>query len=337
MSPRAHPKDAKVRTTKTRGRTTTRAAPKGKDKEKIELHRNNKRPAKNEGGTRAVKSLKVDHCKTNSSKRVSSASAVQTKAACLEMIDTEASACTPPGPSVIPDSSLSASTSDDKAAILEQEHLREEVDIAYREVDAGKQRCIALQQDMEKTIADVRLEKEEMVMKHAQEIQKLVTELQAEKQRCGDLSRQLADQTMKPTTTLEKEDEVVLQPKAEDMPSRNETQRFIRENSSHQLQAENSAFQDRPVTSQNGLLLSPAPSASSSSIMGGDGKEDNIRKVYTKIKGQHDVLLAVSNNLLHCIPPCDLTSFGDFGRYLARLRQAVERERGPPCSSSAKI
>ncbi|KAF1920430.1 hypothetical protein BDU57DRAFT_15215 [Ampelomyces quisqualis] len=78
--------------------------------------------------------------------------------------------------------------------------------------------------------------------------------------------------------------------------------------------------------------LSPVPSLCSSSTTAGteeDVKTENVRKTYIKVKRQLENLQAAASNLATCTQSMDLTSFGDFGREMKKLRNALEIDRSP--------
>lgn len=52
-------------------------------------------------------------------------------------------------------------------------------------------------------------------------------------------------------------------------------------------------------------------------------KDDNVRKMYVKIKRQYDVLHAVANNLVTCTRSMDMSSFGEFGGYMRKMRSSL--------------
>ncbi|KAH7095214.1 hypothetical protein FB567DRAFT_511999 [Paraphoma chrysanthemicola] len=73
--------------------------------------------------------------------------------------------------------------------------------------------------------------------------------------------------------------------------------------------------------------LSPVPSQSSAST-DEDKREDNVRIMFVRTKRQYDILFSVANNLAICTRSMDLSSFGDFGRHLKRLRTTLETDIG---------
>jgi hypothetical protein len=78
------------------------------------------------------------------------------------------------------------------------------------------------------------------------------------------------------------------------------------------------------------LALSPVPSQSSSTD--DDKRESNVRKMFVRTKRQYDVLLSVASNLVICTRSMDLSSFGEFGRYMKKLRSTLDlaKERTGP-------
>jgi hypothetical protein len=71
--------------------------------------------------------------------------------------------------------------------------------------------------------------------------------------------------------------------------------------------------------------LSPAPS-SHSSLSNEDQKAENLRRTYLKVKRRFDNLHSVCVNLATCTRSMDLSSFGEFGRYLDQLKAALEED-----------
>lgn len=75
--------------------------------------------------------------------------------------------------------------------------------------------------------------------------------------------------------------------------------------------------------------LSPAPSTSSSGVSTSTEEErkmNNIRKTYTSVKLKFDRLRSIAKKLTLCTQSMDLSSFGEFGGHLKRLREALEEE-----------
>ncbi|KAH7085562.1 hypothetical protein BKA63DRAFT_385201, partial [Paraphoma chrysanthemicola] len=84
----------------------------------------------------------------------------------------------------------------------------------------------------------------------------------------------------------------------------------------------------RVVTSSSPRpTLSPVPSQTSAST-DENKREDNVRKMFVRTKRQYDVLFSVATNLAICTRSMDLTSFGEFGRHLKRLRTTLETDTG---------
>lgn len=73
------------------------------------------------------------------------------------------------------------------------------------------------------------------------------------------------------------------------------------------------------------LPPSPAPSSSFSFSSEEERKEENVRKMYSELRRQHGVVAAVTKDLLGCTRYMDLSSFGEFGRCVKRLKGAMEK------------
>lgn len=74
--------------------------------------------------------------------------------------------------------------------------------------------------------------------------------------------------------------------------------------------------------------LSPAPSSSCGSCSTEDQlRENNVRKIYLKVKRRYDHLQSVAVNLNTCTRGMDLTSFGEFGAYLKQLKVALDESK----------
>jgi hypothetical protein len=91
-----------------------------------------------------------------------------------------------------------------------------------------------------------------------------------------------------------------------------------------QLLAENRSLkaavespQNPPVTPPN-PLITPSPEE--------DRREGNVRRMYVKTKRQFDILRSVANDLATSTRGLDVGNFGDFGKYLRRLRSILETE-----------
>lgn len=91
------------------------------------------------------------------------------------------------------------------------------------------------------------------------------------------------------------------------------------------LAKEIEALKAAATPSRNHQTLSPASSQSSTDE---EKREDNVRKMYIKTKRQYDILHSVANNLVTCTRSVDLSSFGEFGMYMKKLRSALDVDDG---------
>jgi len=81
-----------------------------------------------------------------------------------------------------------------------------------------------------------------------------------------------------------------------------------------------------PASPTTSYPLSPAPSQSSASF-DGQIKSDNIRKTYIKVKRRYNTLRSAADDLSTTTRNMDLTSFGEFGSCLRRLKLAMDEDR----------
>jgi hypothetical protein len=51
-----------------------------------------------------------------------------------------------------------------------------------------------------------------------------------------------------------------------------------------------------------------------------------VRKMYIKVKRQYDILHSVANDLAICTRSMDLSSFGEFGTYMNKLRNSLDMD-----------
>jgi regulator of replication initiation timing len=105
------------------------------------------------------------------------------------------------------------------------------------------------------------------------------------------------------------------------------------------LTLENTNLKAAASTYRSQPTLSPVPSSASSNS---DVKDDNVRKMYIKVKRQYETLQSAATKLVTCTRSMDLTSFGEFGTYIKRLRGALDGNRdgedgGSQGSSTAMV
>lgn len=72
---------------------------------------------------------------------------------------------------------------------------------------------------------------------------------------------------------------------------------------------------------------SPAPTSSSTSTSAQDlqTRLDNVRATFLGFKKHYDRIRAASDRLITCTTGMDLTSFGEFGAYLTKLKRVIEK------------
>jgi hypothetical protein len=219
------------------------------------------------------------------------------------------------------------------------------------ELQAATEKARRLQQDMEKQQADTMLERQKAETKHKQELANFIRDLGTERQKSRGLGEQLQNssmaheklkaehQALQDRYEREKRErkqeqtnhadglEDILKPKSEDKDAQQQLESLRKDNT--RLSVENAALKAATAMGpfQSRSLLSPAPSSTSSSASD-DKKEDNVRKMYIKTKRQHDILQAVANDLVKCTRSMDLSSFGEFGRYVNKLKVTLEVDDG---------
>jgi hypothetical protein len=219
------------------------------------------------------------------------------------------------------------------------------------ELQAANEKTRRLQQELEKQQADSMLEKQKAETKHRQEVTNLTRDLETERQKSMDVVEQhqndsLAHEKLKTEHQAlqarydqekreRKQEQVnhadiledILKPKSEEKDAQQELETLRKTHT--RLSVEIAALKTATAvgSSQSRSLLSPAPSSTSSSASD-DKKDDNVRKMYIKTKRQHDILQAVANDLMSCTRSMDLSSFGEFGRYMKKLKGALEADDG---------
>jgi hypothetical protein len=75
--------------------------------------------------------------------------------------------------------------------------------------------------------------------------------------------------------------------------------------------------------------VSPAPSSPTPfapAVPTQERKEENVRKVYLRVKNQFDNLQLAASNLMKCTRGMELSNFGQFGKYLRQLKTVLEED-----------
>ncbi|CAN9088125.1 unnamed protein product [Alternaria sp. RS040] len=75
--------------------------------------------------------------------------------------------------------------------------------------------------------------------------------------------------------------------------------------------------------------VSPAPSSPTPfapAVPTQERKEENVRKVYLRVKNQFDNLQLAASNLIKCTRGMEMSSFGQFGKYLRQLKTVLEED-----------
>lgn len=222
-----------------------------------------------------------------------------------------------------------------------------------------------LQQETEKRNADAQLEKQKIEATARQETAKLTRELEAERRTSHALAEErdrlraelqrsngeaakyaklvAAHEALQLRYNQEKEErkkdqqdqaealEDIIKSKAAEVKAHDEAQCRLKtlETENARLTKENHTLKTTaatPSSFQPRVTSSPVPSQSSSTDE--EWRVDNIRKVYSKIRLQYDILHSAANSLASCSRTMDLSSFGEFGKCMKKLRNALESENG---------
>jgi hypothetical protein len=253
-------------------------------------------------------------------------------------------------------------------AINDGKNVLEQLQSAQRESQIAQDTIKTLKQQMEKQNADFQLEKTKADTEAKMSISKLKREVEAQRQESRVLARerdQLREQLEKQQDVLTRNAKLekellslqescnqekkarqeqqqhhadvlndILKSKA--TAANGDTQAQAEEERLHTLEDENARLVKELDTvkaatiSRPLLALSPVPSQSSSTD--DDKRESNVRKMFVRTKRQYDVLLSVASNLVICTRSMDLSSFGEFGRYMKKLRSTLDlaKERTGP-------
>jgi hypothetical protein len=222
-----------------------------------------------------------------------------------------------------------------------------ELQIVRRELQVAKEITKRLRQEMEKRDADTLLEEHKQETKAKREIAILVETARQEACVVAELREQFRGsqaalsqqtnehQTLQALYDQEKEDRSVEQQSHEH--ALNDILKFKAQQKEYQEQ--NQTLQNdksRLVAEVEYLkaaqsarsLSTSSPVPSLSSFTNDEKREDNVRKMYIKTKRQYDILHSVANDLATCTRSMDLSSFGEFGKYLRKLRASLDVEDG---------
>jgi hypothetical protein len=219
-------------------------------------------------------------------------------------------------------------------ALEENKKLKQEMDDVRQEHHAAWDSVKKLQQEIEKREADALLGRQKQEARHGREVAAL-------HEVAGQLRDQL--QTSQDTVTQRTEEHQALQARydQERADCKKEQQgheeilgdmlkaKAAQEESRTQIEQDKSRLATEVETLKAAARLnrsfsmsSPVPSQSSSTDE--ERKEDNVRISYIKVKRQYDILRAAAKDLSECTRTLDLGNFGDFGRYMKRLRASLE-------------
>jgi hypothetical protein len=221
--------------------------------------------------------------------------------------------------------------------------LIEELQKVRQELQAERDLVRSLRQEMEKREASALLEKQKCEARAKQD-------LEAERQNSFEQRQSYLDMQAKQTkletehtalqAQLDQERNVckeeqghhseilqdILKSKTEDQHTREQVQSL--QNDKARLLAENKTLKAMTSTSHKLPTLSPVPS--SSSYTDEETRDENVRKMYIKVKRQYDILHSVANELAVCTRSIDLSSFGEFGTYMRKLRNSLDTDGRVP-------
>lgn len=228
---------------------------------------------------------------------------------------------------------------------------KDEAQRLQTEVEAAQNAPRSLQAaELYKNRASTQLEQGKMTMKHEETVAELRKELEAEQKLAQDLMQQHEElrtqlqrhqeESMKYSLLEIEHQELKSRYEEEERSHRDVLQEILKCNETSKeeitsLQAENGRLANELQTlkaSAPSVALkfvpppSPALSSSFSFPSEEERKEDNVRKMYSELKRQHGIVAAVNKDLLGCTRNMDLSSFGDFGRCVKRLKVAMETE-----------
>lgn len=224
-------------------------------------------------------------------------------------------------------------------ALRETEATDEEIQRLRLDLQSANENIHRLEKEIKKQEANSNLERQNLETKHTRAVEdekailgRLTEQVQDVSSKNTRLESELrALQTQRDQERQEHKEEQrrhaevlddILKPKPEEKNRTEEIEQVKKDNT--RLSAENMSLKAKAASSQNRAMLSPVPSNNSSTD--DERKEDNIRKIYIKTKRQYDVLLAATKNLLACTRSMDLSCFGEFGSYIAKLRKSLEVE-----------
>lgn len=228
-----------------------------------------------------------------------------------------------------------------------------ELDTARRELKAAHDMVQQSRKDVEKRHADHQLAKSKYEARKNKDITRFSKELEAERKVSRSIAAerdQLSDRLNSHTAaqTIER-GKLILELDELQVRYNQEMENRKADVKSHEniledllkSKAENDGAQEQVASLQTGnarllrevqnlrtaasarTTLSPVPSVNSSEE---DKRDDNVRKMYIKTKRQHDVLHSAAKDLITCTRTMDLSSFGEFGKYMRKLRTCLETE-----------
>jgi hypothetical protein len=221
--------------------------------------------------------------------------------------------------------------------------LIEELQKVRQELQAERDLMRSLRQEMEKREASALLEKQKYEAKVKQDLEaerqnsreqrQSYLEMQAKQTKLETEHTALQAQLDQERNFYKEEQEHhsktlqdILKSKTEHEHTRKQVQTL--QDDKARLLAENESLKAIASTSHKLPTLPPVPSSSSSTDE--ERRDENVRKMYIKVKRQYDILHSVANELAVCTRSIDLSSFGEFGTYMRKLRNSLDTDGRAP-------
>jgi hypothetical protein len=198
----------------------------------------------------------------------------------------------------------------------------------------------SLRQEMEKQEANALLEKQKYELRALQELETERQRSRVQHQSSQDIQAKYAKLETDHTALKAELEQVKSARKQEQehhsevlndiLKAKNEeehTQEQVEslQNDKARLLAENETLKAVASAPRKIPTLSPVPSSSSSSTEE-ERRDENVRKMYIKVKRQYDILHSIANDLAICTRSMDLSSFGEFGTYMKKLRNSLDMD-----------
>jgi hypothetical protein len=222
----------------------------------------------------------------------------------------------------------------DAEAITLEEELNDEGQHVRQQLQAAHDIARRLRQDLEQKNKEALEDEQTAKKKHRQELNFLRSQLHS----ChANLAQQMK--------LVTEHQAIQFQHQEEEKAYKQEQARMLENNLKFKADTEMAQEQIRTLEKKNLELLAevktlkaavnsaldlPAtsPVSSTTSFLEEEKREGNVRRMYVKTKRQFDILHSVANDLVACTRSIDVSNFGEFGKYLKRLRSSLEMEGG---------